>query len=382
MHLRGQHAEDRPRPREAPHRVGDHLALVDHGHVVAPCQLELFGGRGDMGVAVLAVLLLAGRQRARDAVAEQQLLRLEGEKPQRGQIHARRRPAQALKSGVGLARIRAAGVDDEMPLHRPRLRVLVLRPQLGEKPQRPPDRPGHVDDRPDIPQRLVEKRRERKIVHCEHRVDVRVPVLRREGHEHPLRDRAEDAAVPRPQAHDRRGVRIPPRPEQRRRKTAQHRLRRDFLPVQRQKRPQPRQRRRRLGLRRTGQPPKPLQDRLVIAPRQQPRRSLGRLRIGPRVREQRRGVLRRLFGRDRLRLPPRLRDAAPLPERLRLLRRRHVRPPPDHDRPFAALSRRRRRQQRVDERARPPAPRKLPPRQRPSAIVAVLTHALPRVQSS
>ena len=89
MDLRGLHAQNGPRPGVAPVGVGDHLALVDDGHVIAGFQIQLFGRGGDVGVLLPAVLLLAGGEAAIHACVQQCLLGLQGEQAQGGQVDAR-----------------------------------------------------------------------------------------------------------------------------------------------------------------------------------------------------------------------------------------------------------------------------------------------------
>ena len=83
MHLRGQNAQYRPRPGKTAFPVGDHLALVDDGHIVTRADVQLLGRGGDMGVALAHVLLLAGGQRALHAHIQKRLLRLQRQQAQR-----------------------------------------------------------------------------------------------------------------------------------------------------------------------------------------------------------------------------------------------------------------------------------------------------------
>ena len=105
--LRGQDPQDGPGPSVTPLAVGDHLALVDDRHVVGGFQLQFFRCGGHMGVLLPAVLLLAGGQAAVDPRVQQNLLGLQGQQAQGGQIHAGGGLLEPLKAGVGLAGVGA-----------------------------------------------------------------------------------------------------------------------------------------------------------------------------------------------------------------------------------------------------------------------------------
>ena len=64
VNLRGQDAQDGPGPGIAPLAVGDHLTLVDDGHLIALFQLQLFRRGGDVGILLPTVLLLPSGQGA------------------------------------------------------------------------------------------------------------------------------------------------------------------------------------------------------------------------------------------------------------------------------------------------------------------------------
>ena len=157
--LRGQNAQDGPGPGVAPLRVGDHLALVNHRHVIAPPQLQLFRRGGYVGVLLPQVLLLAGGEAAVHPGVQKRLLGLQGQKAQRRQVHPRLRPHQPLKAGVGLSGIGAPQVKDEMAAQAAGLRVFVLGVQGDQKRQAGADGLGNVPDRPDgaqpLPQQLL-----------------------------------------------------------------------------------------------------------------------------------------------------------------------------------------------------------------------------------
>ena len=157
MHLRREHAEDRARPGKAALPVGDHLALVDHRHVVPRGEIELFRRGRDVGIPLAAVLLLAGRERARNAKIKQPLLRFKREQTERGEIYARFGFAQPLKPGVGLAGVRPAGMENEVTLHGARFRVLVLRVERHEQLQARTDRARDIKDRIEIGERVLQK---------------------------------------------------------------------------------------------------------------------------------------------------------------------------------------------------------------------------------
>ena len=105
--LRGQDPQDGPGPSVTPLAVGDHLALVDDRHVVGGFQLQFFRCGGHMGVLLPAVLLLAGGQAAVDPCVQQNLLGLQGQQAQGGQIHAGGGLLEPLKASVGLAGVGA-----------------------------------------------------------------------------------------------------------------------------------------------------------------------------------------------------------------------------------------------------------------------------------
>ena len=157
MHLRREHAEDRARPGKAALPVGDHLALVDHRHIVPRGEIELFRRGGDVGIPLAAVLFLAGRERTRNAEIEQPLLRFEREQTERSKIYARFGFAQPLKPGVGLAGVRPAGMENKMALHGARFRVLVLRVERHEQLQARADRARDIKDRIEIGERVLQK---------------------------------------------------------------------------------------------------------------------------------------------------------------------------------------------------------------------------------
>ena len=157
MHLRREHAEDRARPGKAALPVGDHLALVDHRHIVPRGEIELFRRGGDVGIPLAAVLFLAGRERARNAEIKQPLLRFKRQQTERSKIYARFGFAQPLKPGVGLAGIRPAGMENKMALHGARFRVLVLRVECHEQLQARADRARDIKDRIEIGERVLQK---------------------------------------------------------------------------------------------------------------------------------------------------------------------------------------------------------------------------------
>lgn len=124
--LRRQDPQNGPGPGIAPLPVGDHLTLVDHSHLVGLFQVQLFCGGGHVGVSRPAVLLLTGGEAAVDAGIQQNLLGFQGQQAQRGQIHPGAGLLKALKPGVGFAGVGAAQVKNEVAVHGPGLRVLVL----------------------------------------------------------------------------------------------------------------------------------------------------------------------------------------------------------------------------------------------------------------
>ena len=118
-------AQDRRRPRAAPVPVGDHLAFVDHRHVVVGLQVGHLHGGGLHPAAGHADLLLARHQRAGHVVQVQRLKLLRRQQAQRPQVDAVARAAQPAHALVGLAGIGGPQVQDEPPLHLPRQRVQV-----------------------------------------------------------------------------------------------------------------------------------------------------------------------------------------------------------------------------------------------------------------
>ena len=135
----------------APRTVGNHLALVDDGHVIPGFQIQLFGCGGDVGVLLPAVLLLAGGEAAIHACVQQCLLGLQGQQTQGGQVAARPGLLEPLDARVGLARVRPAQVQDEVPGEGAGLRVLVLGVQGDEDVQALLDDLGDVPDGVDGP---------------------------------------------------------------------------------------------------------------------------------------------------------------------------------------------------------------------------------------
>ena len=162
MHLRRENTENRARPCKAAFPVGDHLALIDHCHVVPRGEIELFRRGGDVGIPLAAVLFLAGRERARNAEIKQPLLRFEREQAERGKIYARPGFAQPLKPGVRLAGVRPADVKDKAAMHGARLRVLVLRIERNEQLQARSDRARDIKDRIEVGERMQQKLLHRK----------------------------------------------------------------------------------------------------------------------------------------------------------------------------------------------------------------------------
>ena len=127
MHFRSLYAEDRPGPGVAPLGVFDHLAFVDDRHIVAGLQIQFFRGGRHMGVVLPHVLFFSGGEAAVDPRIQQRLLGLHSQQSQRRKVDAGAGLPQAAESFVGLASVRAAQVQHEMPLHSPGLGIFVLR---------------------------------------------------------------------------------------------------------------------------------------------------------------------------------------------------------------------------------------------------------------
>ena len=162
MHLRRENTENRARPCKAAFPVGDHLALIDHCHVVPRGEIELFRRGGNVGIPLAAILLLAGRERARNAEIKQPLLRFKRKQAERGKIYARPGFAQPLKPGVRLAGVRPTDVKDKAAMHGARLRVLVLWIERNEQLQARPDRARDIKDRIEVGERMQQKLLHRK----------------------------------------------------------------------------------------------------------------------------------------------------------------------------------------------------------------------------
>ena len=178
--LRGQHSQDGPGPGVPPLGVGDHLALVDDRHVIAPLQGQLLRRGGHVGVPLPEVLLLPGGQAAVHPGVQQGLLGLQGQQPQGGQIDPRPGPDEPLESGVGLARVGAPQVEDKAAAHGPGLRVLVLGVQGDEQGQAGADGLWHIPHRPDGPQPLQQQLPGRKALRLEKTLHVGLRLLIRE----------------------------------------------------------------------------------------------------------------------------------------------------------------------------------------------------------
>ena len=125
MHFFGADAEDCGGPGAAPVFIGDHLCLVDDGTVVDRGKVQHLHGGGLMPGAGHIDGLFPGQKVAGDHIHVHRLELLIGEQTQRAEINAGLRLFQGLDGLVGLAAVRGAGVDDEMPVHAPCQRVEV-----------------------------------------------------------------------------------------------------------------------------------------------------------------------------------------------------------------------------------------------------------------
>eukprot|EP00968_Pinguiococcus_pyrenoidosus_P024121 scaffold4291_cov256-Pinguiococcus_pyrenoidosus.AAC.4 len=127
MHLSGLQAQQGPCPRMASAGVADHLDLVQHGHVVALAHVQHLHGPGRMPGERQLVALLAGHQTAVNALRIGVFRHLQGQKPQRTEVHSASespggRP-KATKCMVRLAAVGGASVEHNAALPKPRKRV-------------------------------------------------------------------------------------------------------------------------------------------------------------------------------------------------------------------------------------------------------------------
>ena len=195
VHLRRQHAENRPGPRVTPLPVCDHLAFVDNGRVIARPEVQLLCRGGDMGIPFAPVLLLAGGQAAINARVQQRLLRFQRQQAERREIHAGRHAFEPLEARIGLSRIRAAEVQDKVPLHGTRLRVLILRVQRQQQLQAGTDRLRHIPNRPDRAQPVAQQQLGREALRVQQTLRLRLRLRVGEIPQRLLRRRAEHIGI-------------------------------------------------------------------------------------------------------------------------------------------------------------------------------------------
>ena len=202
VHLRGEDAEDGPRPGVAALRVAYHLALVYDGDVPAAVHRQLLRRGGEMRVAPADVLLLARAQRTVDAAVQQRLLRLEREQAQRGEVHAAFGAYEPPEAGVGLAGVRPAQVQNEAAAHGARVGILVLGIERNEQREACAYGLRHIPDRPDRAQPLGGKLRVREARRGQEGVQIRLRLPRGELLERAGRRGAKraDIALPHPGA--------------------------------------------------------------------------------------------------------------------------------------------------------------------------------------
>ena len=138
--LRAQ-AQDCRGPGAAPIPVRDHLALVDHRHIVAGLQVRHLYRRRLYPAERHPDLLLACHQRAGHIVQIQRLKLFRGQQPQRPEINAPLRPVQALDTLVGLPGVGRPQMQHKTPVHLPGQGIqipVVLGHCVQERPAKRP----------------------------------------------------------------------------------------------------------------------------------------------------------------------------------------------------------------------------------------------------
>ncbi len=170
--LRSQNTQDGSSPGVAPLAVSDHLTLINDCHIVAPLQVQLFGGGRHVGVIFPQVLLLASGKGTGHPGVQQSLLGLQGQQTQGSQVDPGFRLDQALEAGVGLAGVSAPQVKDEAAAHRPSLRVLVLWIEGDKQREAGADGLGDIPNGPYGAQALPEQLGAGKALSLQHSHEV------------------------------------------------------------------------------------------------------------------------------------------------------------------------------------------------------------------
>ena len=148
MDLIRAQSEDRGCPGTAPVPVGNHLALVDHRHVVMRLQVRHFHRGGLHPAERHADLFFSRYQRAGHIRQVQRFKLFRRQQAKRAQVQAAARAVQALNTFIGLAGIGRPQVKEEMPLHLPRQGIqvpVVFRDRVQQRCTDPPFTfPGRV----------------------------------------------------------------------------------------------------------------------------------------------------------------------------------------------------------------------------------------------